>query len=109
MQKYSVFTVQALQPISIPILEYNQAKMISGIRYNLTLLGHCISGKIASGVAVRGDSGVAGEGRVVGVPKFHSWGKMLCSCLYILTHTRTRMVSALTNFSGPPIKSEHFH
>ena len=26
----------------------------------------------ASGVAVRGDSGVAGEGRVVGVPKFHS-------------------------------------
>ena len=24
---------------------------------------------------MRGDSGVAGEGRVVGVPKFHSWGK----------------------------------
>ena len=23
---------------------------------------------------MRGDSGVAGEGRVVGVPKFHSWG-----------------------------------
>ena len=22
-----------------------------------------------------GGSGVAGEGRVVGVPKFHSWGK----------------------------------
>ena len=22
-----------------------------------------------------GDGGVAGEGRVVGVPKFHSWGK----------------------------------
>ena len=32
-------------------------------------------GEIASGVAVRGDGGVAGEGRVVGVPKFHSWGK----------------------------------
>ena len=30
--------------------------------------------KIASEVAVRGDGGVAGEGRVVGVPKFHSWG-----------------------------------
>ena len=30
---------------------------------------------MASGVAVRGDSGVAGERRVVGVPKFHSWGK----------------------------------
>ena len=24
---------------------------------------------------MRGDSGVAGEGRVDGVPKFHSWGK----------------------------------
>ena len=24
---------------------------------------------------MRGDSGVAGEGRVVDVPKFHSWGK----------------------------------
>ena len=24
---------------------------------------------------MRGDSGVVGEGRVVGVPKFHSWGK----------------------------------
>ena len=24
---------------------------------------------------MRGDSGVAAEGRVVGVPKFHSWGE----------------------------------
>ena len=24
---------------------------------------------------MRGDSGVAGEGRVVGILKFHSWGK----------------------------------
>ena len=24
---------------------------------------------------MRGDSGVAGEGRVTGIPKFHSWGK----------------------------------
>ena len=24
---------------------------------------------------MRGDGGVAGEGRVVGVPKFHSWGE----------------------------------
>ena len=24
---------------------------------------------------MKGDSGVAGEGRVVGIPKFHSWGK----------------------------------
>ena len=28
--------------------------------------------KITSGVAVRGDGGVAGKGRVVGIPKFHS-------------------------------------
>ena len=27
------------------------------------------------GVTVRGDGDVAGEGRIVGVPKFHSWGK----------------------------------
>ena len=31
-----------------------------------------VSGKITSGVTVRGDSDVAGEGRVVGDPKFHS-------------------------------------
>ena len=31
---------------------------------------------------MRGDSGVAGEGRVVGVPKFHSWGK----CTMALTN-----------------------
>ena len=24
---------------------------------------------------MKGDIGVAGEGRVVGIPKFHSWGK----------------------------------
>ena len=34
-----------------------------------------VSGKIASEVAVRGDGGVVSEGRVFGVPKFHSWGK----------------------------------
>ena len=32
---------------------------------NETLVHQQLSGKIASGVAVRGDSGVAGEGRVV--------------------------------------------
>ena len=35
---------------------------------------------MASGVTVRGEGGVAGEGRVVGVPKFHSWGK--CTMLF---------------------------
>ena len=32
---------------------------------------------------MRGDSGVAGEGRVVGVPKFHSWGKCTMSLMNI--------------------------
>ena len=31
--------------------------------------------RVTSVVSVRGDVGVAGEGRVVGVPNFHSWGK----------------------------------
>ena len=31
---------------------------------------------------MRGDGDVAGEGRVVGVPKFHSWGK----CTMTLTN-----------------------
>ena len=26
---------------------------------------------------MRGDSGVAGEGRVPGIPNFHSWGKYI--------------------------------
>ena len=47
---------------------------------------------------MRGESGIAGERRVVGVPKFHSWGKYTmpltninsdqmsnaCSCLCII-------------------------
>ena len=41
----------------------------------------------ASGVAVRGDGGVAGEGRVVGVPKFHSWGK----CTMIINNYQLRL------------------
>ena len=31
--------------------------------------------KIFSGAAVRGEGDVAGEGELVGVPKFHSWDK----------------------------------
>ena len=37
--------------------------------------------RIASGVAVRGEGGVAGEGRVVGVPKFHFWGMCTMSLM----------------------------
>ena len=38
---------------------------------------------------MRGDSGVAGEGRVVGVPKFHSWGK----CTMPLTNSNSDWMS----------------
>ena len=48
----------------------------------------------ASGVAVRDDGGVAGEGRVVGVPKFHSWGK----CTMTLTNINSDWMS--NSFSG---------
>ena len=32
---------------------------------------------------MRGDSGVAGEERVVGIPKFHFWGKFTMSLMNI--------------------------
>ena len=38
---------------------------------------------------MRGDSGVAGEGRVVGIPKFHSWGK----CTMPLTNINSDRMS----------------
>lgn len=45
--------------------------------------------KIVSGIAVKGEGGVAGEGRVVGVPKFHSWGK----CTMPLTNINSDWIS----------------
>ena len=53
-----------------------------------------VSGKIASEVTVRGDSGVAGEGRVVSVPKVHSWVK----CTMPLTNINSDCMS--NAFSG---------
>ena len=38
---------------------------------------------------MRGDGGVAGEGRIVGVPKFHSWGK----CTMPLTNNNSDWMS----------------
>ena len=38
---------------------------------------------------MRGDSGVAGEGRVTGIPKFHFWGKYTTP----LTNTNSDWVS----------------
>ena len=43
---------------------------------------------------MRGEGGVAGEGRVVGVPKFHSWGK----CTMPLTNINSDWIS--NAFSG---------
>ena len=61
-----------------------------------------VSRKIASGVAVRGDSGVAGEGRVVRVPKFHSWGK----CTVPLTNINSDWMSNTS--SGHPSPKTNF-
>ena len=52
-----------------------------------------VSGKIALGVAARGDGGVASEGRVVGVPKFHSWGK----CTMPLTDINSDWISNVSS------------
>ena len=38
---------------------------------------------------MRGKGGIAGEGRVVGVPKFHSWGK----CTMPLTNINSDRMS----------------
>ena len=38
---------------------------------------------------MRGDGGVAGEGRLVGIPKFHSWGK----CTMPLTNINSDCMS----------------
>ena len=38
---------------------------------------------------MRGEGGVAGEGRVVGVPKFHSWDK----CTMPLTNINSNWMS----------------
>jgi len=48
-----------------------------------------VRGKITSWVAVRGEGGVAGEGTVVGVPKYHSWGK----CTMPLTNVNSDWMS----------------
>ena len=65
---------------------------------------------------MRGDSGVAGEGRVVGVPKFHSWGRctmpltnigcptlpLACVLYYIEQSNRTPRCSRKVSAAGLP-------
>ena len=47
--------------------------------------------KIPSGTTVRGEGGVAGEGKLVGVPKFHS----RCKCTMPLTNIQSDASSSL--------------
>ena len=49
--------------------------------------------KIAAGVAVRGEGGVAGEGRVVVLPKLHSLGK----CTMPLTNINSDWTSNISS------------
>ena len=37
-----------------------------------------LSVKIPAGTTVRGEGGVAGEGKLIGVPKYHSLGMYRC-------------------------------
>ena len=53
---------------------------------------------------MRGDGGVAGEGRVVGVPKFHSWGKYTMPLMNINTDWMSNASSGLCiilYYAGP--------
>ena len=47
---------------------------------------------------MRDDSGVAGEGRVVGIPKFHSWGK----CTMPLTNMNSDWILLFLYCNGTP-------
>ena len=44
---------------------------------------------------MRGDSGIAGEGRVVGIPKFHSWGKFTMPLMNINSDRMSKASSDL--------------
>ena len=62
---------------------------------------------------MRGEGGVAGEGKLVGVPKFHSWGKctmpltninsdwMFNAILWLVYYTGQRKHWSHTSHSGP--------
>ena len=49
---------------------------------------------------MRGDGGVAGEGRVVSVPKFHSWGKCTMILINIKSDWMSKASSGLCNILG---------
>ena len=54
------------------------------------------------GVAARGDSGVAGEGRVASIPKFLSWGKCTMSITNINSDWMSNASSGLCARAYPP-------
>ena len=54
---------------------------------------------------MRGDGGVAGEGRIVGVPKFHSWSKCTMPSMNIISWM-SNASSGLCN--ADPLNYSHF-
>ena len=44
---------------------------------------------------MRGDGGVAGEGRIVGVPNFYSWGKFTMPLTNIQSNLMSNALSGL--------------
>ena len=50
---------------------------------------------------MRGDSGVAGERRVAGVPKFHSWGKYTMPLTNINLDWMSNASSGLCSAASP--------
>ena len=50
-----------------------------------------------------GDGGVAGEGRVVGLPKFHSWGKCTMPLANIMSNASSglRINYIILYYVGP--------
>ena len=53
---------------------------------------------------MRGDGGVVGEGRVVGVPKFHSWGKCTMPLMNINSDWMPNASSGLCIYYTGPLK-----
>ena len=51
---------------------------------------------------MRGDSGVAGEGRVANIPNFHSWGKCTMSLTNINSDWMSNASSGLCARAYPP-------
>ena len=54
---------------------------------------------------MRGEGGVAVEGRVVGVPKFHFWGKCTMALTYVnsdwMSNTFSSLCINLVIYMGP--------